>query len=152
MVRWCSSPMRMSRTRGDNLLPCSRQALSGCVKRSLLMNENFLAKLFEHNTWANQMIIEACLSLTDEQLDAPPQSATEGSIRSTLSHLVTSQRRILLNLTSSRRGTTNKSAPAVYRDLVKCPSSSMTLRQGTRTKLGPDDAPPHCAQHSARRF
>jgi len=55
------------------------------------MSENFLARLFEHNNWANQKIIEACLPLTDEQLDAAPQSATEGSIRSTLSHLVSAQ-------------------------------------------------------------
>ena len=55
------------------------------------MSENILAYLFEHNNWANQKILEACAALTDEQLDAPPQSATEGSIRSTLLHLVSSQ-------------------------------------------------------------
>lgn len=55
------------------------------------MNENVLARIFEHNNWANQKIVEACAALTDEQLDAPPQSATEGSIRSTLLHLVSSQ-------------------------------------------------------------
>ena len=55
------------------------------------MSENFLVRLFEHNNWANQKIIETCLTLTDEQLDAAPQSATEGSIRSTLSHLVSAQ-------------------------------------------------------------
>lgn len=55
------------------------------------MTENTLARLFEHNNWANQKIVEACAALTDEQLDAPPQSATEGSIRSTLIHLVSAQ-------------------------------------------------------------
>lgn len=55
------------------------------------MAENVLAKLFEHNNWANQKILEACTALTDEQLDAPPQSATEGSIRSTLQHIVSAQ-------------------------------------------------------------
>jgi len=55
------------------------------------MSENFLARLFEHNNWANQKIIEVCLTLTDEQLDTAPQSATEGNIRSTLSHLVSAQ-------------------------------------------------------------
>ena len=55
------------------------------------MSENFLGRLFEHNNWANQNIIETCLTLTDEQLDAAPQSATEGNIRSTLSHLVSAQ-------------------------------------------------------------
>lgn len=50
-----------------------------------------LEKLFEHNNWANIKIIEACSTLTDAQLDAEPTSATAGSIRETLSHLVTSQ-------------------------------------------------------------
>jgi len=55
------------------------------------MTENILARLFEHNNWANQKIIAACAALTDEQLDAPPQSATEGNIRSTLLHLANAQ-------------------------------------------------------------
>jgi len=55
------------------------------------MTDNILGKLFEHNNWANEQIILACSALTDEQLDAPPQSATEGSIRSTLLHLVSAQ-------------------------------------------------------------
>jgi uncharacterized damage-inducible protein DinB len=55
------------------------------------MSENILAKLFEHNNWANQKILEACAGLTAEQLDAPPQSATEGTIRSTLLHLANAQ-------------------------------------------------------------
>ena len=63
------------------------------------MIENILARLFEHNNWANGQIIEACTKLTDEQLDAPPQSATEGSIRSTLTHLVSSQHGYLRLLT-----------------------------------------------------
>lgn len=63
------------------------------------MGENILAKLFEHNNWANQKIIEACAALTDEQLDTPPQSATEGSVRSTLLHLVSAQHGYLRLLT-----------------------------------------------------
>lgn len=55
------------------------------------MVENILVKLFEHNNWANLKIIEACSALSDEQLDAEPQSATKGSIRRTLFHLVGSQ-------------------------------------------------------------
>jgi uncharacterized damage-inducible protein DinB len=55
------------------------------------MTENFLEKLFEHNNWANQKIIEACFALNDEQLDAEPQSVTKGTIRRTLVHLVSSQ-------------------------------------------------------------
>jgi len=60
-------------------------------ERVHLMTENILAKLFEHNNWANSQIVQACFTLSDEQLDAPPRSATEGSIRSTLLHLVSSQ-------------------------------------------------------------
>jgi len=63
------------------------------------MATNYLEKLFEHNNWANLQIIQACSVLTDEQLDAEPQSATKGSIRSTLVHLVTSQRGYLALLT-----------------------------------------------------
>lgn len=63
------------------------------------MTDNILARIFEHNNWANQKILEACAVLTDEQLDAPPQSATEGSIRSTLLHLVSAQNGYLRLLT-----------------------------------------------------
>jgi len=55
------------------------------------MNESFLVKLFEHNNWANSKIIQACAQLTDEQLDAEPESTTKGSIRITLTHLVAAQ-------------------------------------------------------------
>jgi uncharacterized damage-inducible protein DinB len=68
-------------------------------RKEYLMIENILEKLFEHNNWANMQIIQACSSLSDEQLDAEPQSATHGNIRSTLSHLVTSQRGYLALLT-----------------------------------------------------
>jgi len=63
------------------------------------MNEPFLGRLFEHNNWANQQIIQACSALSDGQLDAEPQSATKGSIRKTLFHLVVSQRGYLKLLT-----------------------------------------------------
>ena len=64
-----------------------------------MMTENTLAKLFEHNNWANAQILKACSTLSDDQLDAPPQSATEGSIRSTLVHLVSAQHGYLRLLT-----------------------------------------------------
>ena len=63
------------------------------------MSENFLEKVFEHNNWANLRLIEACSALTDEQLDAEPKSATMGSIRKTLTHLVGSQAGYLSLLT-----------------------------------------------------
>jgi len=60
---------------------------------------DFLAGLFEHNNWANRQIIRACAALSDEQLDAEPQSATKGSIRHTLTHLVAAQHGYLSLLT-----------------------------------------------------
>ncbi|HRX02973.1 MAG: hypothetical protein KDI07_15155 [Anaerolineae bacterium] len=55
------------------------------------MAHNTLEQIFEHNTWANLQIIRACYALSDEQLDATPDSATKGSIRETLLHQVGSQ-------------------------------------------------------------
>lgn len=63
------------------------------------MVENLLVKLFEHNNWANSQIIQICSTLSDEQLDAEPQSATKGGIRRTLTHLVSSQQGYLSLLT-----------------------------------------------------
>jgi uncharacterized damage-inducible protein DinB len=63
------------------------------------MTENMLVKLFEHNNWANREIIQACSALSDEQLDAEPQSATKGSIRRTLVHLVAARQGYLSLLT-----------------------------------------------------
>jgi len=63
------------------------------------MSDNFLEKLFEHNNWANQAIIQACSALRDEQLDAEPRSVTKGTIRRTLLHLVGSQNGYLSLLT-----------------------------------------------------
>ena len=63
------------------------------------MTDNLLARLFEHNNWAILRIIEACSALSDEQLDAEPRSATMGSIRNTLSHLVGAQAGYLSLLT-----------------------------------------------------
>jgi uncharacterized damage-inducible protein DinB len=63
------------------------------------MTAIFLEKLFEHNNWANSQIIQACSALSDEQLDAEPPSATKGSIRVTLTHLVAAQHNYLLLLT-----------------------------------------------------
>ncbi len=63
------------------------------------MTVNILEKLFKHNNWANLRIFEVCSTLSDEQLDAEPQSATKGSIRITLSHLVTAQQGYLALLT-----------------------------------------------------
>lgn len=63
------------------------------------MTENILVRVFEHNNWANLQMIQACSALTDEQLDTEPQSATAGTIRFTLEHLVGSQESYLSYLT-----------------------------------------------------
>jgi len=63
------------------------------------MTENILVKIFEHNNWANQEMIQACSALSDEQLDGEPQGDTTGSIRLTLMHLVSSQQGYLSLLT-----------------------------------------------------
>lgn len=63
------------------------------------MAENILARFFEHNNWANLEIIKVCSSLSDEQLDAEPHSATKGSVRLTLLHLVAAQQGYLSLLT-----------------------------------------------------
>ena len=86
------------------------------------MTENFLVKLFEHNNWANLQIIQACSALSDEQLDAEPQSATKGSIRTTLLHFVASQRGYLslLTLQVEERPT----IPPTFAELQESASSS----------------------------
>ncbi|MCL4559163.1 MAG: hypothetical protein M1281_00930 [Chloroflexi bacterium] len=63
------------------------------------MTGNILEKFFEHNNWANEQIIRACARLSAEQLDAEPTSATKGSIRVTLTHLVGQQQHYLALLT-----------------------------------------------------
>ncbi|MEX2029671.1 MAG: DinB family protein [Anaerolineales bacterium] len=63
------------------------------------MAERILGRLLEHNTWANLQIIQACSALTDAQLDAEPVSATKGSIRATLWHLMNAEQDYLSQLT-----------------------------------------------------
>ncbi len=86
------------------------------------MTENILGKLFEHNNWANLRIIQACFALSDEQLDAEPQSATKGSIRRTLVHLVGSQRGYLSLLTLPVEARVD--VPLAFADLPKAASIS----------------------------
>jgi uncharacterized damage-inducible protein DinB len=50
-----------------------------------------LTMLFSHNLWANLRLLERCVGLTDEQLNATGPGAF-GSIRETLEHIVTSER------------------------------------------------------------
>ncbi|TAK11579.1 MAG: damage-inducible protein DinB [Anaerolineae bacterium] len=75
------------------------------------MAENILARIFEHNQWANARIIDACAALTDEQLDAAPATAARGTIRETLLHLVGSEGWYLNRLTGQERTLDEKAAP-----------------------------------------
>ncbi len=86
------------------------------------MAENILGKLFEHNNWANVQIIQACSALSDEQLDAEPRSATKGSIRLTLLHLVASQQGYLSLLTLPIEARLH--APPAFAELQKAASIS----------------------------
>jgi uncharacterized damage-inducible protein DinB len=104
------------------------------------MTENILEKLFEHNNWANLRIIKACSALSDEQLDAEPQSVTKGSIRRTLSHLVASQQGYLRTLTLPLEARLD--APSVaFAELQESASKSgeglLALARGRQKPLKP---------------
>jgi len=88
------------------------------------MIETVLAKVFAHNNWANSRIIQACSALSDEQLDDEPQSATHGSIRRTLVHLVTSQQAYLRLLTLPLEDRLDPVAPRPFADLQQVARSS----------------------------
>ena len=104
------------------------------------MNENFIVKLFEHNNWANLQIIQACAALSDEQLDAEPQSAVKGSIRQTLIHLVSSQQSYLRTLTLPLEARREASSVA-FADLQESASKSgaglLALASGEGQPLRP---------------
>jgi uncharacterized damage-inducible protein DinB len=87
------------------------------------MAENFLVKLFEHNNWANQKMIQLCSTLSDEQLDSEPQSVTKGTIRRTLEHLVGSQQNYLslLTLPVDARSTVR---PTTFAEFLKSAQTS----------------------------
>jgi uncharacterized damage-inducible protein DinB len=78
---------------------------------------NILEKVFEHNHWANLRIIQVCSALSDEQLDAEPASATKGSIRLTLLHLVAAQQNYLSLLTLPMEA--RRQAPPAFAELYE---------------------------------
>jgi uncharacterized damage-inducible protein DinB len=49
--------------------------------------DNPIVTLFRHNLWANLRLLDVCLGLRDEQLDAT-LVGTFGTIRATLFHIV----------------------------------------------------------------
>lgn len=82
------------------------------------MANEILRKIYEHNNWANVAVIEACSRLSEEQLNAEPESATKGSIRMTLWHLVAAQQRYLSRLTGLEPRF-NWQAPPKFDELVE---------------------------------
>ncbi len=101
------------------------------------MIENILIKLFEHNNWANLRMIQACSALSDEQLDAEPHSATKGTIRRTLSHLVTSQRGYLalLTLPVEARPNTSLTFPELQESALSSGESLLALIRDNSSKF-----------------
>jgi uncharacterized damage-inducible protein DinB len=86
------------------------------------MSDEVLIKLFEHNNWANIQMIRVCAALSDEVLDAEPHSATKGTIRQTLLHLVSSQRGYLALLTVPVEQ--RHKVPLAFEDLKEVAQSS----------------------------
>jgi uncharacterized damage-inducible protein DinB len=67
------------------------------------MAGDVLVKLYEHNRWANERLLDRCAELTEEQLDWA-SDGTYGSIRDTLVHLVAAQERYVAVLTGAASG------------------------------------------------
>ena len=103
------------------------------------MTDNFLAKIFEHNNWANRKIIEVCYALRNEQLDAEPHSITKGNIRETLIHLVSSQRGYLalLTLPVEERPTTPLEFAELEESARRSGEGLLALASGEREPWGP---------------
>lgn len=75
------------------------------------MNESLLARLFEHNRWANRRLLEACASLPDETLDAP-EEGSPWTIRSVLLHLAKAQNNYVGLLTGAPDEERERPVPA----------------------------------------
>ena len=56
-----------------------------------------IAAVFQQNAWATERLIEVCAQLTDEQLDTTVEAAY-GSIRETLTHLLSAEQYYLTRL------------------------------------------------------
>ena len=97
------------------------------------MSEDFLVSVFEHNHWANLQILQACATLTDAQLDAPPTSATYGTIRQTLLHFVGAQAGYLRTLTVSAE---ERRAKAAKHKAVKGPKELQGPEGPEPTRFG----------------
>jgi uncharacterized damage-inducible protein DinB len=87
------------------------------------MAESVLVRLFEHNNWANLQIIQACSALSEEQLDAEPQTVTKGSIRQTLWHIMEAQEGYRSQLIGKEHRV-NWDSPSAFAELQQAASFS----------------------------
>jgi uncharacterized damage-inducible protein DinB len=62
---------------------------------------SILVEMFKHNVWANDVLMEACAALSDEQLDARVDG-TYGNIGDTLAHIAGAQERYVAGLTGGQ--------------------------------------------------
>ena len=56
-----------------------------------------LARMFEHNHWANLRAVDACAALSEAQLDATA-AGTAGTVRATLMHVAGAEQRYVMRL------------------------------------------------------
>lgn len=101
------------------------------------MTENVLIRLFKYNNWANNQLIHVCARLSDEQLDAQPQTAVYGSIRKTLLHLVGAQLNYLalLTLPLEERATTPLTFARLQEAALTSGEGLLDLAEGERAPL-----------------
>src|SRR5215469_9063849 len=71
------------------------------MERNTFMTAAGLPDFFRFNLWANQRLLDACSTLTDEQLDMTA-TGTYGSIRDTLIHLFAAEEGYAGHFTGTR--------------------------------------------------
>lgn len=76
------------------------------------MPTDTLTRLFQHNLWANVQLLELCAGLTDAQLDAT-MIGTFGTIRETLTHIVTAERSYFTRISTGQRYQGPADAPPI---------------------------------------
>lgn len=81
------------------------------VETEGMTEQNALTTYFSHNLWATRRVIEACRTLTDDQLNQS-DPGTYGSIRATLAHLVRAEERYLTLLTGQEFTSAPKPEPS----------------------------------------
>ena len=71
-----------------------------------------LTTLFNHNLWANLILLERCAQLTSEQLSATIPGA-RGSIQDTLQHIATSEQSYFSRISTGQMYRRSEDAPAM---------------------------------------